>query len=118
MDPRPRRLRVVQGWWPGSSGMASTGSRLGGAQPIGSRVNAQVRCVVRPLAGARLELGCGGEEKERKSWATGLRRGKEKGGGGLGRLGFWPMAHIGNNNHFCFLKTLCNLQTNLNSIQI
>jgi hypothetical protein len=63
-------------------------------------------------------LGRGGEEKERKRWVAGLRRGKEKGGGGLGRLGFWPMAYIGNNNPFVFLETLYNWQTDLNSIQI
>jgi hypothetical protein len=51
-------------------------------------------------------LGCGGEEKERKRWNIGLRRGKEKAGEGLGRLGFWPMACIGTVILFAFKNPL------------
>jgi hypothetical protein len=70
------------------------------------------------LDGAGLKLGRDGKEKKRKRWATGLRMGKEKVGGGLGRLGFWPMAYTWNSNPFCFSKTLYNLPTDLNSNQI
>jgi hypothetical protein len=53
----------------------------------------------------------GGKKKERKRWAARLHRGKGKGGGGLGQMGFWPMAHIGNNNPFVFQKPfiICEL---------
>jgi hypothetical protein len=52
-----------------------------------------------------------GKKKERKRWAARLHRRKGKGGGGLGQMGFWPMAHIGNNNPFVFQKPfiICEL---------
>jgi hypothetical protein len=57
---------------------------------LGSRVNVAGLARLGANYGHWLVLGRGGEEKERKRWVAGLRSGKEKGGGGLGRLGFCP----------------------------